>query len=96
MSINKWLLALVAAVSAGGCVTPCPICPPAKFIPVKEIVAVPCPPALSTPLPDLPIFYLVEGAPPEAVAKAYHETAVILLGEVTKLNQLLEPYRVKP
>lgn len=94
MSMSKWLVMLVVLVSVG-CVTPCPRCPPKEFVPVKVIVPVPCPSAPSTMLPDLPIFYLLPGAPPETVAKAYHETAVILLGEVTKLNQLLEPYRVK-
>lgn len=87
------IVALVAVGLLGGCKTLCPKCPPKQFIEVDVPVPVPCPTVAATPLPDLPIFHLTPNATPEEIAMAYHETAVRLMGEVLKLNALLDVYR---
>lgn len=90
----KSLAVVLVAVMAAGCgTTVCPRCPPKEFVEVLKPVPVPCPVAPTTTLPDLPIFHLTPTDPPDVVAKAYHETAVVLMGEVLKLNSLLVPYR---
>ena len=92
-SLAVVLVVAVVAVVTVGCGTTCPKCPPKEFVEVIKPVPVPCPAAPMTALPDLPIFHLTPTDPPDVVAKAYHETAVMLIGEVLKLNALLVPYR---
>ena len=67
--------------------------PEIRYVRVEVPVAVPCPPPPYLPGIDLPIYHLGLHPTPAEVAKAYADSVTILLGEVSRRDQLLDGYR---